>query len=110
MFEKIPNDAANGIFFVNLYLDSEELHLSRLRERGVKCREFPELTDRYVREITSIRKIDSFLKEDTKHTILASSQGRLSVISLDNSGSVSHSVKLIDKAIRKKLRLLPKQH
>lgn len=107
VFTQIPNDVANSVFFVNLFLESEELHLARLRERGIHCREFPELTDRYIREIASIRKIDAFLKDDTNHAILASPTGRLSIVSLENSGSVNHTVTFIQKSIREKLKHLP---
>ena len=108
LFEEIPNDPKNAVFFINLYLDSPECHVDRLRLRGTAAHEFPELTDRYIREIDAIREIDEFLKQDTKGALASAPMAHESIMSIENSGRLSHTVNLIEKAVRRKLKLVLK--
>lgn|GEM_PF-5342166 len=102
LFDAIPGDQYNSLLFVNLYLESRDVHLRRLRERGDRAREFPELTDRYVREIRAIRAIDGYLQADAQRCAL-DEESRASVLSIENSGPLSRTVDQIEGAIRTKV-------
>jgi 2-phosphoglycerate kinase len=108
LFAKIPGDRYSAIFFVNLYLESRDHHVRRLRERGARAREFPELTDRYINEIEAIREIDTFLKDDAQRLADRSGGLRTSIISIENSGDLSRTLSQVDRALRAKVRELPK--
>lgn len=106
VFSQIPNDPLNRILFVNLYIESEEVHKNRLRQRGKKSGEPGAYTDRYIRNIEAIREIDRYLKEDSLPMTTGHGDSVSNVISIENSGPLSSAVNRIDKHIKAKLKTL----
>lgn len=96
IFDEIPLDARNGIYFINLHIDDTEIHRQRLRDRSdTSNRDSPE-TDRYIKNIEAVRHIDQFLRDDTCKYI---EMGAF-VKSYENSAELSKVVDKIDKDIR----------
>ena len=96
VFKHIPHDVFSRIVLINLHLDAEDIHKQRLSDRGISSNEPPEETDRYIKNIAAIRKIDKFLKEDSSQYISIGS----CVISFENSVSLSTAVDCVDKKIK----------
>jgi 2-phosphoglycerate kinase len=86
--DNIPTDAYTKILFVNLYIQGRDRHIARLQDRGEKIHQ---LADRYVKNVEEIRLIDDFLQQDAQQL----AEGCDKIMSIDNSGSLSHTVHLI---------------
>jgi 2-phosphoglycerate kinase len=108
LFSKIPNDTYNKVLLINLYLASKQNHIYRLRERGTQRQEPAYEADRYTENIDAIREINQFLKDDAQRLSITDDQAPSNVIFIENSGSISKAVNIIDKHLKKKLKILGK--
>lgn len=102
IFAQLPTDPYAKILFVNLHIDDKAVHVARLRERGEKAHEPPELTDKYITHIDEIEEIDRFLKTDA-HARMTVQEN---VVSIENSGTLRHAIAQIDQ----KVQFLLKKH
>lgn len=102
----ISTDSYSKVVFINIYLESKDLHCKRIRERGLKSLEEPSKTARYLDNINNIRSIDDYLRKDSQLYTTNDSNKISHLISLENSGSMSKSIKIISKTINKKIRFL----
>ena len=106
LFNDIPNDPYNRIFFINIYLDSETNHKKRIKKRAQSVNEMKNKTDKYIDNIKSIRMIDEFLKKDTLKAAINFSSEPENIISIENSKSVEKTLFKISKTLEKKIKLI----
>ncbi len=106
VFSEIPNDPLNRILFINLYIESVEIHTNRLRRRGAESGETGELTDRYILNIEAIREIDRFLKGDSIPLTQVADDSPSNIVAIENSGTLSSTVNKIDRQLKAKLKAL----
>ena len=104
IFSQFPQDARNGIYFVNLYINDRSLHSRRLRERAQTAGEDPDEADRYELNIDSVRAVSKMLKHDTDQYV-ASDGFDSFILSIENSGIPSKTVDAIEKRIKEFVRL-----
>jgi len=99
---EVSKDPHSKLLFINLYLESKELHSKRIRERGVKSLESPNKTKRYLNNIDNIRKIDINLRTDAQLFTISDAKKISNILSIENSESISSTIKSIDKLVKKK--------
>ncbi|MFQ5584702.1 MAG: hypothetical protein ACE5GL_09740 [Calditrichia bacterium] len=106
LFGEIPNDPHNRLFFVNLYLESEDAHLKRIKQRAEQVGEMAAKTRRYIENFQSIRKIDRYLRNDTLKAIVDFGCTPENILSIENSKSLSKAISIISRILDKKIEAL----